>query len=178
MEGRQWARIEDSSILCSPQHAKLDHALAITVNFRLDGGIRRNFTRDLWEKAYDEHDAGLLVIYWVELLRNRPLLSKPLKSDKFKRRGVFFWTRNPEIPHRVWMTVATEFDTVLYPKTEVEAQDMLFNVTRGFELPAKALGTGRHDLSARIRVRWGRHVFTEKGRASGRTRSPVTIKIE
>src|SRR5437870_10635210 len=78
MEGPQWARIEDTAILCSPQKAKLDDNLAITVNFKLNGGIRRNFTRDLWEKAYDEHDAGLLMIFWVELLRNRPLLSKPI----------------------------------------------------------------------------------------------------
>src|SRR5437870_9195609 len=95
MEGPQWARIEDTAILCSPQKAKLDDNLAITVNFKLNGGIRRNFTRDLWEKAYDEHDAGLLMIFWVELLRNRPLLSKPIKTDKFKRRAIFFWTRNP-----------------------------------------------------------------------------------
>src|SRR2546426_381133 len=125
MEGPQWARIEDTAILCSPQKAKLDDNLAITVNFRLNGGIRRNFTRDLWEKAYDEHDAGLLMIFWVELLRNRPLLSKPIKTDKFKRRAIFFWTRNPELPYRVWMTVATEFETILYPKTEMEAQDIL-----------------------------------------------------
>src|SRR5438445_6154976 len=103
MEGPQWARIEDTAILCSPQKAKLDDNLAITVNFKLNGGIRRNFTRDLWEKAYDEHDAGLLMIFWVELLRNRPLLSKPIKTDKFKRRAIFFWTRNPELPYRVWI---------------------------------------------------------------------------
>src|SRR2546427_10542529 len=38
MEGPQWARIEDTSILCSPQKAKLDDNLAITVNFKLNGG--------------------------------------------------------------------------------------------------------------------------------------------
>ncbi|TMI41923.1 hypothetical protein E6H23_05900 [Candidatus Bathyarchaeota archaeon] len=178
MEGPQWARIEDTAILCSPQKAKLDDNLAITVNFKLNGGIRRNFTRDLWEKAYDEHDAGLLMIFWVELLRNRPLLSKPIKTDKFKRRAIFFWTRNPELPYRVWMTVATEFETILYPKTEVEAQDMLFSVTRNFELPAKELGQGKHDLSAKIKVRWGRHVFTERGTTSGKTEAPVTVEIE
>ena len=178
MEGPQWARIEDTAILCSPQKAKLDDNLAITVNFKLNGGIRRNFTRDLWEKAYDEHDAGLLMIFWVELLRNRPLLSKPIKTDKFKRRAIFFWTRNPELPYRVWMTVATEFETILYPKTEVEAQDMLFSVTRNFELPAKELGQGKYDLSAKIKVRWGRHVFTERGTTSGKTESPVTVEIE
>src|SRR2546425_5241506 len=98
MEGPQWARIEDTAMLCSPQKAKLDDNLAITVNFKLNGGIRRNFTRDLWEKAYHEHDAGLLMIFWVELLRNPPLLSKPLKTDKFKRRAIFFWTTNPQPP--------------------------------------------------------------------------------
>src|SRR5436309_7614527 len=114
MEGHQWARIEDNAILGSPQKAKLDDNLAITVKFRLNGGIRRNFTRDLWEKAYDEHDAGLLMIFWVELLRNRPLLSKPIKTDKSKRRAIFFWTRNPELPNVAGMTLATGLGTICH----------------------------------------------------------------
>jgi len=177
MEGPQWARVEDTSILCSPPKAKLDGNLAFTVNFKLNGGIRHNFTRNLWEQAYDQHDAGLLMIYWVDLARNRPLLSKPVKSDKFKRRAIFFWTRNPELPYRVWSTVATEFETVLYPKSETEAQDMLFNVTRTFEVPAKELGSGTHELSARVKARWGRHVFTERGTASGKTGN-VKVEVE
>src|SRR3989442_13533298 len=176
MEGPQWARIEDNAILCSPQKAKLDDNLAITVNFKLNGGIRRNFTRDLWEKAYDEHDAGLLMIFWVELLRNRPLLSKPIKTDKFKRRAIFFWTRNPELPYRVWMTVATEFEPILYPKTEEEAREMMFNVTRSFELPASSLGKGNHSLGANVSAKWGKHVCTERGEASGKS-PPLKIQI-
>ena len=103
----------------SPEKAKIDDNLAFTVNFKLDGGIRRNFVRRLWEAAYDEHDLGLRMAYRVELLKQKSkLLTSNLKQDKFVRRGVFFWTRNPELPYRVWATVATEFETILYPKTE------------------------------------------------------------
>src|SRR5438445_11626986 len=66
MEGPQWARIEDTAILCSPQKAKLDDNLAITVNFKLNGGIRRHLTRDQWENAFDVHDAGHLKYFWYE----------------------------------------------------------------------------------------------------------------
>jgi hypothetical protein len=103
------------------------------------------------------------------------LLAKPLKEEKFVRRAVFFWTRNPEIPHRVWMTVATEFETILYPKTEEEAREMMFNVTRSFELPASSLGRGNHSLAANVSAKWGKHVFTERGEAS--SKSPA-LKIQ
>jgi len=163
--------IEDTAITGSPQKPTIDENLAISVNFKINGGLRRNFVRKLWEAAYDEHDLGLRVIYWVTLLKQRgkPLPGVEVKKDKFVRRASFFWTRNPELPYRVWATIATEFDTILYPKTEEEAQVMLFNVTRNFEIPAKTFGKGEHSLEAKVRVKWGKHIFTESGEVSGKT---------
>lgn len=162
----------------SPEKAKLADNLAFTVSFKLDGGIRRNFVRRLWEVAYDEHDLGLRMAYRVELLKQKSkLLTSNLKQDRFVRRGVFFWTRNPELPYRVWATVATEFETILYPKTEEEAQAMLFDVTRSFELPASKLGTGQHTLEAKVHAKWGKHIFTERGEASAKTPS-IKMRVE
>jgi hypothetical protein len=157
-------------ITVSPEKAKLDDNLAFTVSFKLNGGLRRNFVRRLWEVSYDEHDLGLRMAYRVELSKQRSrLLSTELKQDRFVRRGVFFWTRNPELPYRVWATVATEYETILYPKTEEDAQNMLFDVTRSFELPAAKLGKGHHTLEAKIHAKWGKHVFTERGEATAKT---------
>jgi len=177
MKGEQWASIEDLTIAASPQLAKLDDNLALIVGFKLKGGIRRNFVRPLWEKAYDEHDLGLRMAYRVDLSKQRAkvLPGAELKREKFVRRGVFFWTRNPELPYRVWATVATEFETILYPKTEEEARTMLFDVTRSFELPASKLGKGHHSLEAKVHAKWGKHVFTERGEATGKT--PV-VKVD
>jgi len=170
-KGEQWASIQETSIKVSPEHAKLDDSLAFTVSFKLNGGIRRNFVRHLWEVAYDEHDLGLRMAYRVDLTKQRAkiLPGSELKRDKFVRRGVFFWTRNPELPYRVWATIATEFETILYPKTEEEARTMLFDVTRTFEIPASKLGKGKHTLEANIHAKWGKHVFTERGEASAKT---------
>jgi len=174
-KGEQWATIQDATIAVAPEKAKLDDSLAVTVGFKLTGGIRRNFVRRLWEVSYDEHDLGLRMMYRVELAKQRTkLLTTELKKDKFVRRGVFFWTRNPELPYRVWATVATEFETILYPKTEEEAQTMLFDITRSFELPASKLGKGQHNLEAKVHAKWGKHVFTERGEANGKT---PTIKV-
>jgi len=175
-KGEHWADLTDLNITCSPQKAKLDDNLAFTVSFKLRGGLRRNYVRSLWEKAYDDHDMGFRVGYWVSLVKRKGrLLSVEVKKDKFVRRGVFFWTRNPELPYRVWATVATEFETILYPKTEEEAQNMLFDVTRTFEVPAKKLGRGQHSVAARVGVKWGKHVFTERGQATAK--SP-TLKVQ
>src|SRR2546427_10749817 len=102
MKGEQWASIQDLTIVASPQLAKLEDNLAFTVGFKLKGGIWRNFVRPLWEKAYDEHDLGLRMAYRVDLSRRRAkvLPGAELKREKFVRRGVFFWTRNPELPYR------------------------------------------------------------------------------
>ena len=178
-KGEQWASIQETSIKVSPEHAKLDDTLAFTVAFKLNGGIRRNFVRPLWEKAYDEHDLGLRVAYRVDLNKHRtkPLPGSELKRDKFVRRGVFFWTRNPELPYRVWATIATEFETILYPKTEEEAQVMLFDITRSFEFPASILGRGKHELAADVHAKWGKHIFTERGEASAKTHS-LKVSVE
>ncbi len=171
-KGEQWATIQEATMTVSSEKAKLDDSLAFTLNFKLNGGIRRNFVRRLWEVAYDEHDLGLRMAYRVELFKQRSkLLTTKLKQDKFVRRGVFFWTRNPELPYRVWATVATEFETILYPKTEEEAQKMLFDVTRSFELPASKLGKGHHTLEAKVHAKWGKHIFTERGEATAKTPS-------
>jgi len=172
-----WARIEDVIVKCSQAKASLDDNLAFTVSFRLDGVVRRNFHQKFWEAAYDQHDGGLRMAFKVDLRRSGIRLpAKPLREEKFVRRAVFFWTRNPEIPHRVWMTVATEFETILYPKTEEEAREMMFNVTRSFELPAGSLGKGEHNLSANVSAKWGKHVFTERGEASAKSPS-LSIQI-
>src|SRR5947208_16461576 len=92
--------------------------------------------------------------YRVNLSKQRAkvLPGAELKREKFVRRGVFFWTRKPEPPYRVWATIATEYETILYPKTEEEARTMLFDVTRRFELPASKLGKGHHTLEAKVRA--------------------------
>jgi len=175
-DASSWARIENVTVKCSPSNAKVDDNLAFTVGFRLDGVVRRNFHQKFWEAAYDQHDGGLRMAFKAKLHKSGlRLLAKPLKEEKFVRRAVFFWTRNPELPHRVWMTVATEFETILYPKTEEEAREMMFNVTRSFELPASALGKGNHTLGANVSAKWGKHVFTERGEASGKSPS---LKIQ
>ena len=73
--------------------------------------------------------------------------------------------------------MATEFETILYPKTEEEAQGMLFDVIRSFEIPAKSLGQGQHSLESKVRVKWGKHVFTERGEATARA-SAVKVRVE
>ncbi len=177
-KGEPWARVESITFSCSPQKAKINDTLGLTVGFQINGGIRRNFVRRLWEQAYDQHDTGFRLGYWATIVKNKPLSirSTKVREDKFVRRAVFFWTRNPELPYRVWATVATEFETILYPKTEAEAQGMLFDVTRTFEIPASKLGEGSHSLEARIRGKWGKHIFTETGQAQGKSPA-LKVKI-
>jgi len=44
-------------------------------------------------------------------------------------------------------------------------------------LPASALGKGNHNLGASVSAKWGKHVFTERGEASGKSPS-LKIQID
>ena len=71
-----------------------------------------------------------------------------------------FWTRNPKIPHRIWVSIIKD-DQPFYPLTVDEAKSLLFDVKKVIEVNGNDLTTGRHNLVANIKVRWGKHSYTE-----------------
>ncbi|WP_337863836.1 hypothetical protein [Nitrososphaera sp.] len=134
-----------------------DRPLTLNLSFKIEGAIREAFVQKNWEKAYNKHDNGFRMTIEAEVKSGRRTVAGPLK---FVRKAALFWTRNPKIPYRIWVSIVKD-DTPYYPLTVEEAQSLLFDVNKVIELPGADLASGSHKLSCEIRVRWGKHEYAE-----------------
>lgn len=141
-----------------------DQPLTLNLSFKIEGAIREAFIQKNWEKAYNKHDNGFRMTIEVDVKSGR----KAISSLKLVRKAALFWTRNPKIPYRIWVSIVKD-DTPHYPLTVEEAQSLLFDVNKVIELSSKDLSAGAHKLSADIHVSWGKHDYTEPTEISGKS---------
>lgn len=134
---------------------------ALHLSFAIEGAIRDAFIQKNWEKAYNKHDNGFRLTIEVEIKSGR----KTLMLLKFVRKAALFWTRNPKIPYRIWVSIVKD-DAPYYPLSVEEAQSQLFDVSKVIELTADLVG---QKLSADISVHWGKHEYTEPAEISAKT---------
>jgi hypothetical protein len=158
------SNISGATLEKSQDTVRPDQPLTLNLSFKIEGTIREAFVQKNWEKAYNKHDNGFRMTIEVDIKSGR----KVIRSFKFVRKAALFWTRNPKIPHRIWVSIVKD-DTPHYPLTIEEAQSLLFDVNNVIELSGKDLPAGAHRLSAEIRVSWGRHDYTEPTEISGKS---------
>lgn len=144
-----------------------DEPLTLSVGFKVLGELRERFIQSAWEEAYRVHDARLRITYAVQLRKKMgKVLSKAVgKPVKIVRKAVLFWTRNPKRLNRIWVMVVDENMNSTVPNSEREAQSLLFDVNKTIDFIGADLGKGRHTLSAKVTVRWGKYHFVQHGSA-------------
>ena len=130
--------------------------MTLSLSFNIDGLIRENFSQKNWERAYDKHDNGFRLTISLDLKVGRNTIDKA----KFVRKAVLFWTRNPKISYRVWVSVIKD-ETPHYPLTIEEAKSLLFDVTKTMELDSNKLKEGDNEIQVAIKVSWGKHLYTD-----------------
>lgn len=162
--GKLSSYISGATLEKSQDTVKPDQPLTLNLSFKIEGAIRDAFIQKNWEKAYNLHDNGFRMTIEVDIKSGR----KTIMPLKFVRKAALFWTRNPKIPHRIWVSIVKD-DTPHYPLTVEEAQALLFDVNKIIELSSKDLPAGAHRLSADIRVSWGKHDYTEPTEISGKS---------
>lgn len=148
--------IEDAELCKSQDKLKVDEVLTLSLGFKITGAIREVFDQKNWERAYNKHDNAFRMTIEVCLKSGR----KTILPLKFIRKAVMFWTRNPKIPHRIWVSIIKD-DQPFYPLTVDEAKSLLFDIKKVIEINGNDLTSGRHNLVANIKVRWGKHSYTE-----------------
>jgi hypothetical protein len=141
-----------------------EQSYILNLAFKIDGAIREVFSQKNWEKAYNKHDNGFRMVIDVDIKSGR----KVIKSLKFVRKAALFWTRNPKIPHRIWVSVVKD-DTPFYPLSEEEARSLLFDVSKLIDLSSAELSASAHRLSADIHVSWGKHDYIEPVQISAKS---------
>ena len=127
------------------------------MNFTINGFIREIFTQNNWEKAYNKHDNIFRVVIKLEIKNNGHII----ESRKLLRKAILFWTRNPKIDHRIWITIVKD-ETPYYPLEEEEAKNLLFNFQKEIEIESSKLKDGKNKIVAKVNISWGKHEYIEK----------------
>lgn len=142
--------------------------LDLALSFQVQGEIRDKFTQKIWEKAYDSNDNIFRMKIIVDLK-----LGKKTKQYKFLHKAILFWTRNPKIPHRIWISIVKD-EIPFYPLSEDEARSTLFDIRKIIEISGQDIDKEAKEISAEISVSWGKHYYCEPEEISAKT-YPVAI---
>jgi hypothetical protein len=148
--------IADIAFTNSQSKIRAGDLLNLSLSFKIKGNIREQFNQTNWERSYNKHDNSLRITITLQLRINGALISE----DKIIRKAIYFWTRNPKIPHRIWITVMKD-EMTFYPLTEDDARTELFDINKIFEIKGDDLREGNNEIIANINVSWGRHYNIE-----------------
>jgi hypothetical protein len=139
------------------EKSNIKNTITLSLNFTISGFIREIFTQKNWEKAYDKHDNIFRVIIKLDIKNNGNII----ESKKLLRKAILFWTRNPRIKHRIWITIVRD-ETPYYPLEEEEAKDLLFNFQKEIEIESSKIRDGKNKISVKVNISWGKHEYIEK----------------
>lgn len=165
--------IASATLSKSQESVGPDHPFTLSLSFRIEGSIREAFSQKNWERAYNKHDNGFRMTIEVDLKSGR----KTIVPIRFVRKASLFWTRNPKIPYRIWVSIVKD-DTPHYPLSEEEAKSFLFDVNKVIELSGTQLDSGRHKLHTDIKVSWGKHQYTEPSEIQGRSNDIEMVRVD
>lgn len=164
--------IDSATLAKSQESVRPDQPLTLSLSFRIQGSIREAFSQKNWERAYNKHDKAFLVKMEIDLKSGR----RRIALIKLVRKAALFWTRNPKIPYRIWVSIVKD-DTPFYPLTEEEAKSLLFDVNKVIELKGSDLNSGTHKLYTDIKVSWGKHVYTQPNEIKGRSNDIELMRV-
>jgi hypothetical protein len=164
--------IDSATLAKSQESVRPDQPLTLSLSFRIQGSIREAFSQKNWERAYNKHDKGFIMKIEIDLKSGR----RRIALIKLLRKAALFWTRNPKIPYRIWVSVVKD-DTPFYPLTEEESKSLLFDVNKVIELKGSDLNSGTHKLYTDIKVSWGKHVYIQANEIKGRSNDIELMRI-
>jgi hypothetical protein len=166
--------IADVSIILDKGVVSLEEDIGITVGFRVVGGLRESFTPNVWTMSWEDNDKLVRLMMDTSISAGKKLAS----TGKEVRRARFYWSRDPDLPYRIWAAIVHEDGGApIIPVSVEDARLKLLDVAKRFDVPAKSLGRGTHRLVASVDLSWGRRTYIEKGKTSGKSK-PVEVKIE
>ena len=153
--------------------------IKLIAGLRIVGGLREAFHPDVWTVAWEDFDKILRLTIKIMVKAQGGLRTRKVaESKKAVRRASFYWSRDPDLPYRIWAMIVPETGgPPIIPHSVEDAKAKMLDVEREFIIPASSLGAGKHKLVAEAECKWGRRSFIEKGQASSRSR-PLVIEIE
>jgi len=166
--------LADVSLVLDKGVVSLEDNVGLTVGFRVVGGLRESFTPNVWTMSWEDNDKLVRLMMESTVSAGKRLAT----TGKEVRRARFYWSRDPDLPYRVWAAIVHEDGGApIIPVSVEDARSKLFDVVKRFDVPAKSLGKGTRRLVASVSVAWGRRTYIEKGKTSGKSKA-VEVKIE
>jgi hypothetical protein len=171
-------RIEGLQVAADRRTYALGDTIKANVGFRIVGGLREAFHPDVWTVAWEDFDKILRLTLRISLKDQGGIRPRRLAEIKKEvRRASFYWSRDPDLPYRIWaMIMPEDGGPPRIPHNVEDAKSKMLDVEKDFSIPASALGPGRHKLIAEARGKWGRRSFIEKGEAESKSK-PLVIEI-
>ena len=176
-----WPQTRIDGVRISTDRKSYGGADTVKVNasFRLVGGLRQAFHPDVWTVSWEDFDKILRLTLMLRVSAQRGIGARKLaEMPKGVRRASFYWSRDPDLPYRIWaMIVPEDGGPPQIPRSVEDARAKMLDVEKQLQIPASALGPGSHKLVADARANWGRRSFIEKGEVSSRSK-PLVVQIE
>jgi len=153
--------------------------IKLSASFRIVGGLREAFHPDVWTVAWEDFDKILRLTIKIGVKAQGGLRSRKVAEvKKAVRRASFYWSRDPDLPYRIWAMIVPETGGApLIPHSVEDAKAKMLDVEKEFSVPASSLGSGKHRVVADASAKWGRRSFIEKGQVSSHSK-PLVIEIE
>ncbi len=166
------------SLIPESREYKLDETVKINLGFRVIGGLRESLIPDVWTVAWEDNDKMVRLRLESSLRKAGMGGSKLATTGKEVRRAKFYWSRDPDLPYRIWPAIIHEDGRApIIPESVDDAKSKFLNVVKLFEFPASALDVGSHRIVGSVDVAWGRTSYLEKGSLSGKS-PPVVLSVE
>lgn len=175
----QPTKMEQVQVVSDKKDYAANDMVKASVSFRVVGGLREAFHPDVWTVAWEDFDKILRLTMKLTLKSKSGIRSRKIAEiEKEVRRASFYWSRDPDLPYRIWaMIVPEDGGPPKIPRNVEDAKSKMLDVEKEFDFPASTLGSGTHTLVAEARGRWGRRSFIEKGEVKSRSK-PLVIHVE
>ena len=94
------------------------------------------------------------------------------------RKASFYWSRDPDLPYRIWAIIVPEDGgPPRIPRNDEDAKSEMLDFEKEFSVSVSSLGHGTHKLVASASGRWGRRSFIEKGEVASNSK-PLVVTVE
>jgi hypothetical protein len=161
-------RIDRVQVLTDKRDYERGETIGVSLAFRVVGGLRESFHPDVWTVAWEDFDKIFRLTFGVSLGVQRSLSKRKLAEIKKEvRKASYYWSRDPDLPYRVWaMIIPEDGGPPKIPHNVEDAKSKMLDVEKTFKVPAFSVGKGKHKLVGSVRVRWPRRSYIEKGGVS------------
>lgn len=157
-------RIENAELSAPRTELKPNEEIPFRIVFKIEGEVRHVFDQRSWERAYNLHDNLFRIKIDIDLKSDRKTLAHMTSLHK----ASLFWTRNPNLPYRIWIFIIKD-DTTFYPSSVEEARSFLFDVEKELMVNPSQFGVNSKEIYAQIKVWWGKHNYTPSYELSAKT---------